>query len=127
MSKGKKKISLKKKVGASGTNASKTNASRRNASTATAPKKRIQPTRSRKKTSMKTIQKEELIFGKQNYILMGVGFGLIALGMLLMSGGAMPSPDVWDEDIIYSFRRTVLAPFVMIVGLVVEVYAIFKK
>jgi len=115
MSKGKKKISLKKKVGASGTNASKTNASRRNASTATAPKKRIQPTRSRKKTSMKTIQKEELIFGKQNYILMGVGFGLIALGMLLMSGGAMPSPDVWDEDIIYSFRRTVLAPFVMIV------------
>ena len=123
MSKGKKKISPKKKVVTSRTNASKTNAS-----TATAPKKRIQPTRSRKKTSTKTtIRKEELIFGKQNYILMGVGFGLIALGMLLMSGGAMPSPDVWDEDIIYSFRRTVLAPFVMIVGLVVEVYAIFKK
>jgi len=118
MSKGKKKISPKKKVVTS----------RTNASTATAPKKRIQPTRSRKKTSTKTtIRKEELIFGKQNYILMGVGFGLIALGMLLMSGGAMPSPDVWDEDIIYSFRRTVLAPFVMIVGLVVEVYAIFKK
>ena len=123
MSKGKKKISPKKKVVTSRTNASKTNAS-----TATAPKKRIQPTRSRKKTSTKTTtRKEELIFGKQNYILMGVGFGLIALGMLLMSGGAMPSPDVWDEDIIYSFRRTVLAPFVMIVGLVVEVYAIFKK
>jgi len=71
--------------------------------------------------------KEPLIFGKQNYIWMGIGFGLIALGMLLMSGGAMPSPDVWDEDIIYSFRRTVLAPFLMLVGLVVEVYAIFKK
>ena len=58
---------------------------------------------------------------------MGIGFGLIALGMLLMSGGAMPSPDVWDESIIYSFRRTVLAPFLMLAGLVVEVYAIFKK
>ncbi len=114
----KKKISPKKKVVASN----------RSAATATAPKKRIQPTRSRKKSvTTSSLPKEELIFGKQNYILMGAGFGLIALGMLLMSGGAMPSPDVWDEDIIYSFRRTVLAPFVMIVGLVVEVYAIFKK
>lgn len=117
MSKAKKKISPKKKVVAGN----------RSASTTTAPKKRIQPTRSRKKTVATSLPKEELIFGKQNYILMGAGFGLIALGMLLMSGGAMPSPDVWDEDIIYSFRRTVLAPFVMIVGLVVEVYAIFKK
>ena len=116
MSKAKKKISPKKKVAV--------NASTKSATTT---KKRIQPTRSRKKTNVTTMPKEELIFGKQNYILMGAGFGLIALGMLLMSGGAMPSPDVWDEDIIYSFRRTVLAPFVMIVGLVVEVYAIFKK
>ncbi|MFK7931942.1 MAG: DUF3098 domain-containing protein [Saprospiraceae bacterium] len=28
---------------------------------------------------------------------------------------------------IYSFRRTVLAPFVILAGLVVEIYAIFKK
>ncbi|MFK7982231.1 MAG: DUF3098 domain-containing protein [Saprospiraceae bacterium] len=28
---------------------------------------------------------------------------------------------------IYGFRRTVLAPFLMLAGLVVEVYAIFKK
>ncbi len=114
MSKAKKKVSPKKN---------------RNAvsATATAPKKRLQPTRSRKKSTVASLPKEPLIFGKQNYIWMGIGFGLIALGMLLMSGGAMPSPDVWDESIIYSFRRTVLAPFVMLAGLVVEVYAIFKK
>lgn len=119
MSKAKKKVSPKKK----------TTGAKRNvvSATATAPKKRLQPTRSRKKTSVATIPKEPLIFGKQNYIWMGIGFGLIALGMLLMSGGAMPSPDVWDEGIIYSFRRTVLAPFLMLAGLVVEVYAIFKK
>jgi hypothetical protein len=39
----------------------------------------------------------------------------------------MPSPDVWDDSIIYSFRRTVLAPIVIIIGLVVEIFAIFKK
>lgn len=55
-----------------------------------------------------------------------IGIGLIALGMLLMLGGSMPSPDVWDDSIIYSFRRTVLAPAFIIAGLLVEVYAIFK-
>jgi len=116
MSKSKRKITPVKKKGTG-------------SSTTIATKKRIQPTKSRKKigTSSVAMPKEPLIFGKQNYIWMSVGFGLIALGMLLMSGGAMPSPDVWDESIIYSFRRTVLAPFCMLAGLVVEVYAIFKK
>ncbi|MBK8504881.1 MAG: DUF3098 domain-containing protein [Saprospiraceae bacterium] len=58
---------------------------------------------------------------------MGAGAGLIFLGMLLMLGGSMPSPDVWDDSIIYSFRRTVLAPIVILAGLVVEIYAIFKR
>lgn len=121
MSKAKKKVSPKKRVVSGKRQAVNATA------TATAPKKRIQPTRSRKKTGGVSLPKEPLIFGKQNYILMGAGLGLIALGMILMSGGAMPSPEVWDESIIYSFRRTVLAPFLMLAGLIVEVYAIFKK
>ncbi len=56
-----------------------------------------------------------------------LGVGLIGLGMILMAGGHMPSPDVWDDSIIYSWRRTVLAPFVILAGLVVEIYAIFKR
>jgi hypothetical protein len=68
---------------------------------------------------------QELLFGKRHYIFMGIGVGLILLGLLLMSGGHMPSPDVWDEGIIYGFRRTVLAPFLILAGLVVEIYAIF--
>ena len=70
--------------------------------------------------------KQEMIFGKQNYIYMGIGVALIMLGMLLMLGGDMPNPDVWDPDIIYSFRRTVLAPFTILAGLIVEIYAIFR-
>ena len=58
---------------------------------------------------------------------MGIGAGLVFLGMILMLGGSMPSDDVWDESIIYSFRRTVLAPIVIVAGLVVEVFAIFKR
>ena len=120
MSKPKSKIRKKKVVV---TTSNKTN------DTTTVVKKKIQPTKSRRRagSSTSTFQKGELLFNKQNYIWMGMGMVLITLGLILMSGGAMPSPDVWDESIIYSWRRTVLAPFLMVVGLVVEVYAIFKK
>lgn len=118
MSKSKTKISAKKKVVVAG----------KNTKTIATAAKKVQPTRSRRKSSgTVSAAPQEMILGKQNYILMAAGFGLILLGMLLMMGGNMPSPEVWDENIIYSWRRTVLAPFVMIVGLIVEVYAIFKK
>jgi len=68
----------------------------------------------------------EMLYGKEFYIWMGAGFLLIVLGFILMAGGHQ-EPTEWNADEIYSFRRTVLAPFIMIVGLVVEVYAIFKK
>lgn len=67
-----------------------------------------------------------LSFGRKNYTLMLIGVGLIALGFLLMAGGHMPSPDVWDENIIYSTRRTLIAPIVILAGLIVEIFAIFK-
>ena len=69
----------------------------------------------------------DLLFGKKNYLFIGIGVALIFIGMGLMSGGHMPSPDVWDESLIYSFRRITLAPIVILTGLAVNVYAIFIK
>lgn len=69
----------------------------------------------------------ELLFGRQNYLYMGVGALLILLGLLLMTGGSMPSSEVWEEDLIYSWRRTLLAPAVILAGLILEIVAIFKK
>ncbi|MCB0685995.1 MAG: DUF3098 domain-containing protein [Saprospiraceae bacterium] len=89
--------------------------------------KKVTPTAQRVRKQVTTREPKELIFKKENYILMGAGAGLILLGLLLMSGGSMPSPDVWDDSIIYSFRRTVLAPVVILAGLVVEIFAIFKR
>lgn len=67
-----------------------------------------------------------LLFGRQNFLLMIAGIVLIALGLLLMSGGDMPSPEVWDESLIYGTRRTLIAPIVILAGLAVEFFAIFK-
>lgn len=80
-----------------------------------------------KARSSGTATTREFTFGRDTYIWMGIGFGLVLVGMLLMMGGHMTDPNVWDENVIYSFQRTVLAPLVIVTGLVVEIYAIFKK
>lgn len=67
-----------------------------------------------------------LLFGKENYKWVLVGIALITLGMLLMIGGFNEDPNVFDEAQLYSLRRTLLAPVLILVGLVVEIYAIFK-
>jgi hypothetical protein len=80
-----------------------------------------------RKASAISIEKEPLLYGKKHYLIFLAGVVLIALGLILMSGGGMPSKDVFEADRIYSFRRTVVAPFLIILGLLVEIYGIFKK
>jgi Protein of unknown function (DUF3098) len=70
---------------------------------------------------------DTLVFGRENYKWMLIGIAIMAVGFICMSGGAMPSPDVWDESIIYSPMRIVVAPILILIGLGVEVYAIFVK
>ena len=72
-------------------------------------------------------KKSLTFFGKQNYIWMLVGAALIIVGMLLMSGGKSADPNVFNPNEVYGFRRITLAPIVIILGFIVEVYAIFKK
>ena len=87
------------------------------------PVKKVKPSSSRKAE----VKVNELLFGRTTYLIMGIGVILIGLGFVLMSGGAMPSPDVWDDSIIYSPVRTVLAPILILAGLGIQIYAIFKK
>lgn len=95
--------------------------------TTTTGASRPTPTTSTRTRQAAAAPKADLLFGKQNYIWMGIGAGLIALGLALMAGGSMPNPDVWEADRIYSFRRITLAPIMILAGLIVEIYAIFKK
>ena len=72
-------------------------------------------------------KKSLAFFSKTNYVWMLVGAALIIVGMLLMSGGKSADPNVFNPNEVYSFRRITLAPIVIIIGFMVEVYAIFKK
>lgn len=78
-------------------------------------------------TQVKAESSQNLLFGKRNYTFMLIGIGLIFLGFALMAGGHMPSPEIWDESLIYSPIRITLAPFCILLGLVINVYAIFVR
>lgn len=67
------------------------------------------------------------LFGKQNFLLMLLGGVIIAAGMLVMAGGKSADPTVFNDKEVYSTLRITVAPILILLGLVVEVYAIFKK
>jgi hypothetical protein len=87
-----------------------------------------EPTRSKfTNQPVAEVVNQDLLFGKKNYYFMLGGLGLIFLGFILMSGGSMPSPDVWDESLIYSPMRITIAPLLILAGFGLEVVAIFSK
>lgn len=67
------------------------------------------------------------LFTKDNYTWMLIGAAIIALGMFLMSGGKSEDPNVFDTKEVYGTVRLTIAPILVMLGLGVEIYAIFKK
>ncbi len=70
--------------------------------------------------------KFQFALSKENYILLAIGFIIILIGFLLMMGGRNEDPNVFNPE-IFSFRRIVLAPLVVLFGFIFEIYAIMKK
>jgi hypothetical protein len=71
-------------------------------------------------------QKQEFLFDSLNYKILLIGIAVIALGFILMSGGASTDPNVFNED-IFSFRRIRLAPTTVLIGFGITIYSIFRK
>ena len=72
-------------------------------------------------------KKKTELFTKDNYLWMGIGLAIVLLGFLVLSGGKSESANVFNEAEVYSFRRITLAPVLIVLGLMVEVYAIMKR
>jgi hypothetical protein len=61
--------------------------------------------------------KSELVFTKKNYQLLLISIAIVVIGFILMIG----TTDIYD------FRKTLLAPMVVLFGFGFGVYAILKK
>jgi len=75
---------------------------------------------------MKNNNKPQFLFSKRNYLFMFIGIAVIALGFILMAGGGSKDPNVFNPE-IYSWRRIRLAPTLVLIGLGIQIYAIFAK
>lgn len=62
----------------------------------------------------------------KNYVLMLIGFAVIVLGFVLMTGGGSDSPNEFNYE-MFNFRRITLAPILVIGGFAFEIYAIMKR
>ena len=82
-----------------------------------------------KKVVAEVKAKEEMppLFTRQNILWMAIGGIVILLGFILMSGGKNADPTVFDPKVVYSTTRITIAPIIIVAGLLIEVYAIFKK
>ena len=67
------------------------------------------------------------LFGRENYIWIIAGIIVMAIGILLMAGGNSKDPNVFNENEVYSTRRITIAPILILLGLSIEVFAIFRK
>ena len=63
---------------------------------------------------------------RRNYILLAIGFAVILLGFVLVTGGGSDSPDEFNYA-MFSWRRITLAPILVVGGFVLEIYAILKR
>jgi hypothetical protein len=71
----------------------------------------------KKSTPIQQDNKSELVFTKKNYQLLLISIAIVVVGFVLMSG----TTDIYD------FRKTTLAPLVVLFGFGFGVYAILKK
>lgn len=69
--------------------------------------------------------KRNYAFDRTNFILLGVGFAIVIIGFILMSG-ASSTEQTFDPD-IFSVRRIKVAPVVCFIGFISMIYAIIRK
>lgn len=71
-----------------------------------------------KVNSSAPMEPKTMLFSKENYILTGASLLVVVIGFVLMSG---------KTGDIYDFRRTTLAPIVVVSGFILGIYAIFYR
>jgi hypothetical protein len=91
------------------------------------PKSSLKKSVATNATKVADTPKTGLVLTMRNYKMMLAGFAVIVVGFVLMSGGKSPSPDVFNGDVLYGFRRITLATIVVLLGFFFEFYAIMSR
>lgn len=71
------------------------------------------------------MDKRNLAFGRSNFIWLAVGFAIVVIGFILMSGGTS-TEQAYNPD-IFSARRIKVAPVVCFIGFMSMIYAVVRQ
>lgn len=71
------------------------------------------------------MDRRNLAFDRTNFILLAVGFAVVVIGFILMSGPSS-TEQTFNPD-IFSVRRIKVAPVVCFIGFISMIYAIIRK
>jgi len=68
----------------------------------------------------------KFVFKQKNYLLLILGVLFIATGLILMIGGGSEDPSKFSYE-IFNFRRLTLAPILIVIGFIIEIFAIMSQ
>lgn len=68
----------------------------------------------------------KFVFKQKNYLLLILGVLFIATGLILMIGGGSENPNKFSYE-IFNFRRLTLAPILIVLGFIIEIFAIMYQ
>ena len=68
----------------------------------------------------------DFTFSKKNYILLFAGLVFMFSGLILMVGGGSEDPTQFSDE-IFNFQRLTLAPILLAIGFIIQVFAIMYK
>jgi hypothetical protein len=91
------------------------------------PQKKNIPVAKQIVTKETTVKDSGSLFDKSNISWMMIGGAVMILGFILMAGGKSDDPNVFDEKAVYSTTRITIAPILILIGFVIEIYAIFRN
>ncbi len=74
---------------------------------------------------MKNQYRHHFLLGRTNYMIILLGVAIMVLGYFLMIGGGATNPNEYPVDTLYGVRNTIIAPMLILIGLAVQVVAIF--
>ena len=68
----------------------------------------------------------DFAFSKKNYILLFVGLAFMISGLILMEGGGSEDSTQFSDE-IFSTTRLTIAPILLVVGFIIEIFAIMYR
>lgn len=71
------------------------------------------------------MDRRNLAFDRTNFILLAIGFAVVVIGFILMSGPSS-TEQTFNPD-IFSVRRIKVAPVVCFIGFISMIYAVIRK